>query len=326
MKTILRSPYIWGFLIIFLFQACEKEITVDLPQADPKIVVEGSIENGQPPIVFITKSSGFFEPTDLSSLQNLYRSDATVVISSAGIRDTLTSICSGDLPPELLPVITEITGLTQEQLEQINVCAYTSFNPAMIGQPNRIYDLEVELDGDTVSSRTKINHLVSLDSLWFGISGDTDSLGFIYATITDPDTLGNAYRWFARRINHYPEWSENAGEVKDPQFIAPLGSVIDDAFFNGLSFEFAYFRGSIPNSNKEDDRNDERGFYKHGDTVVVRGTVIDRAVYRSIQSFEDQAASSGSPFASPANVIGNVENGLGLWAGYGAVYDTVICE
>lgn len=315
----------FGAMLILLLQACEKEITVDLPPADPKIVVEGSIEQGLPPVVFITKSAGYFAPTDLNAIQNLYRSDATVTVSNGVITDTLTSICSGDVPEDLLPIVTELTGLNEEQLSLVNICAYVSLNPLMIGEIDRAYDLTVELDGEVVTSTTKINKLVPLDSLWFRIAGNTDSLGFLFATISDPDTLGNAYRWFAKRINQYPDWSEHAGEQKDISFIAPIGSVSDDVFFNGLSFEFGYFRGTIPNSDKEDDINEERGYYKEGDTVVVRGTVIDRGVFRFVNSFEEQVASAGSPFASPANVQSNIEGGLGVWAGYGAVYDTVIC-
>lgn len=31
---------------------------------------------------------------------------------------------------------------------------------------------------------------------------------------------------------------------------------IQDKFFNGLTFDFAYNRGSVPNSNAEDDNNE----------------------------------------------------------------------
>jgi len=321
-----RILILFAFAVIASLYACEKEITVDLPAAVPKIVVEGNIEQGQAPLVLISKSSSFFAPTDLNSIQNLYRSDAVVTLSNGTIEEELIAICSADIPEELLPLVTEITGFTAEQLSQVNICAYTSFNPQMRGELDKSYTLKVELDADVATAVTKINKLVPLDSLWFRVSGNTDSLGFLYAVISDPDTLGNAYRWFAKRINSYPEWSDDAGEQKDQGFIAPLGSVSDDVFFNGLSFEFGFFRGTAPNSGKEDDVNDERGFYKIGDTVVVKGCVIDRGVFRFVSSFEDQVASSGSPFASPANVFTNVEGGLGLWAGYGAVYDTVICQ
>ena len=42
---------------------------------------------------------------------------------------------------------------------------------------------------------------------------------------------------------------------------------------------------------------------------------------------EDQAFSAGSPFASPGNLPGNIDGGaIGIWAGYGIYYDTVICQ
>jgi len=59
---------------------------------------------------------------------------------------------------------------------------------------------------------------------------------------------------------------------------------------------------------------------------VVRGCVIDRGVFRFIQSLESQVSNQGSPFALPYNLQSNVSGGLGVFAGYGASYDTVVCE
>lgn len=322
-----REIGLWAMVIVVVASlfACEKEITVDLPAAVPKIVVEGSIEQGKPPFVLVSKSQGYFEPTNLQAIQSLYPGGATVIVSDGSISDTLIEICSNEIPDELLPQVSELTGFTIEQLQSISICGYTSFNPGIYGESGKIYSLKVEWEGEVVTARSKLNPPVPLDSVWFRIAGNTDSLGFAYAILTDPDTTGNAYRWFAKRINKYPEWSEYAGEQKDQTFIAPLGSANDDAFINGLTFEFAYYRGSLPNSNKQDDTNDEGGYFKVGDTIVVRGCTIDRAVFRFITSFEDQVSSQGSPFASPANVFSNIEGGLGLWAAYGASYDTIIC-
>lgn len=319
------STGLFAVSFLWLLSSCEKEITVDLPDPEIKIVVEGSIEQGQPPVVFLSRSQGYFEPTDLNAIEANFVRGATVIVSNGSVTDTLLEICTSELPEELLPLISELTGFSTEQLQSIDICGYTSFNQAIYGEPGKTYNLSVLAEGKSLSSRTKINHLVELDSVWFQISGNTDSLGFAYARLLDPDTLGNAYRWFAKRINHYPEWSEHAGEQKDSRFIAPIGSTYDDRFFNGLEFEFAYYRGAEFNSGKEDDNNEERGFFKVGDTIVVRGCVIDRGVYDFVSSMESQVSSNGSPFASPANVISNIEGGLGVWAGYGAIYDTIIC-
>lgn len=325
MKTRFPAILIALSSLAILF-ACEKEITIDLPNPEIKIVVEGSIEQGKPPIVFLTRSQGFFEPTDISAIEANFVRGATVVVSNGLVSDTLIEVCSGELPEDLLPLISEVTGFTIDQLQSLNICGYTSFNSAIFGEPGKTYNLAIWAEGKILTSKTKINHIVPLDSVWFQVSGNTDSLGFAYARLQDPDTLGNAYRWFAKRINSYPEWSDLAGEQKDNRFIAPIGSAYDDRFFNGLEFEFAYYRGAELNSGKEDDSNSERGFFKVGDTIVVRGCVIDRGVYNFVSSMESQVSSNGSPFASPANVLSNIEGGLGVWAGYGASYDTIICR
>ncbi len=328
MKRYTRHSYILALLIGVIIAGCEKKITVDLPTAEPQLVVEGSIEQGAPPIVILSQTQGYFDPIDLNTFTSLFITGATVTVSNGTQEVVLDEICSASVPEDLLPLVAELTGLTPAQLALFDLCIYTSFNPAIWGEVNRTYDLRVEYEEKVLTSRTKINTPIALDSVWFAIPGtdpNNDSLGFSYAVLTDPDTLGNAYRWFARRINKYPSWSAHAGEVKDPRYIAPLGSATDDIFFNGLTFEFAFFRGLLPNSNKEDDRNEERGFYKVGDTIAVRATVIDRGALNYITSFEDQAASGGSPFAAPANIQSNITGGLGAWIGYGAVYDTIYC-
>jgi len=317
-------------IALAMLTGCEKEITVDLPATEPKIVVEGTIEQGQPPIVLLTYSQGYFEPTNLSSLEEFFVRNAYVSLSNGSITEALTEICSDDLTDEQLELIAELVGFTPDQLRSFNLCAYTTFNTALWGEEGKTYTLTVTKDEHNLSATTKINNLVVLDSLWFSIPNEDpgDSLGFVFGILSDPDTAGNAYRWYAKRINRYPAWAPDglAGQQKDPNFIAPLGSVFDDTFFNGLEFEFGYFRGTGPNPSKFDDLNEERGFFKKGDTIAVRGCVIDLKAYRFIDSYENQVANQGSPFAVPYNLESNVSGGLGAFIGYGAVYDTVICR
>jgi hypothetical protein len=214
-----------------------------------------------------------------------------------------------------------------ETLVALDLCAYTS--PTLIGVAGKQYRLDIAYQGQQLTCDTKIPELVALDSVWFDVISTLpdDSLGFLFANVTDPDTLGNCYRWFAKRINHYPSnFPDYANQQKDMSFIAPIGSTTDDQFFNGLSFQFAYYRGTSPNSVKEDDLNGERGFYKRGDTVVVRGACIDRRAFQFISNMEEQTANQGSPFAVPFNLPTTVVGGLGAFIGYAASYDTVICQ
>jgi Domain of unknown function (DUF4249) len=316
-------------LIAFALVGCEKEITVDLPTADPQIVVEGTIYNDQPPVLFLSWTQGYFEPTSISELANLYIRDPEVQASIwvDGVQHGLTLICVSDLPADLLQEAAIALGIPIETLVALNLCAFTS--TTLVGEAGKEYRLEVNYQNHALVCNTKIPELVALDSVWFDIVSTLpdDSLGFLFANITDPDTLGNCYRWFAKRINHYPSWfPDYAGEQKDQSFIAPLGSTNDDQFFNGLSFEFGYFRGAASNSDKLDDSNAERGFYKRGDTVVVRGACMDRKAYKFISGMEDQLANQGSPFSVPFNLATTVQGGLGAFIGYAAAYDTVICQ
>lgn len=322
-------PVVYSFCILLAFPivGCEKEITVGLPSVDARVVVEGTIEQDQPPIVLLSSSQGYFEPTDLSSLENFYLGGATVVCSNGEVTDTLDEICTSTLPPELLDQVADILGFPSELLAEIDICAYTALtNLSLWGEAGKTYSLNISYEEHELSTQTKINDLVSLDSTWFEIAGNSDSLGFLHAMITDPDTIGNAYRWYAQRINTYPEWSENAGEIKDARPIAPIGSVTDDEFFNGLSFEFAYYRGTEANMLREDDLNEEAGFYKVGDTVAVRGCTIDYDAFLFITALETQTANQGSPFAVPGNLPSNVDGGLGAFIGYGVFNDTIICQ
>ena len=96
---------------------------------------------------------------------------------------------------------------------------------------------------------------------------------------------------------------------------------------NGQSFDFAYNRGSIPNSTATDDNNEEEGYFKIGDTVVVKYCTIDRASFDFFRQVDVAIYSQGNPFAAPTSVTGNVyprEDALGIWCGYGVYMDTVI--
>ncbi len=316
--------FFYSFVSLF-FLGCEKEITVDIPDAKQQIVVEGSIETNQPPFVLLTKSQGYFAPTDFNALANSYVHDAVVTLSRDNQSTILSEICTADLSPDLLVLVQEATGLSQEQLIALNLCFYSSFNPAFWGEEGITYHLDVVAGDDHLTSFTKINPAIPLDSVWFELSGNNDSLGFAHGFLSDPDTLGNAYRWFARRINKYPAWSSQAGQVKDPTFIAPFGSVNSDEFFNGLSFEFLYARGASFNSASEDDNNEERGYFKIGDTIVVKEASLDYGAYKFFYDLETQLSNQGSPFASPADIHDNIEGGLGVFVGYGVHFDTIIC-
>ncbi|MBL8000929.1 MAG: DUF4249 domain-containing protein [Flavobacteriales bacterium] len=306
-----------------LLSSCEKEITVDLPETEPKLVVEGTIEVGGPPIVILTRTQSYFAPTDLNSIAAIFVKGAVVVVSDGITTDTLDQVCSSQIPDSLIDEAAAATGLDPDLLASADICVYTDLGNQLIGVEGRTYSLYVAADDKVCTSVTSIPHAVALDSTWFRLAQDEpddDTLGFIWATLSDPDTMGNAYRWYAKRINDGSD-----GEDKDDSFIAPFFSVFEDRYVNGLTFDFSYNRGDDPYA-EEDEDDAENGYFKVGDTVVVRFASIGLKEYQFYNSWYNNVASQGDLFSNPANARSNVDGGLGVWAGYSYAYDTVVCQ
>ncbi|MBI4931973.1 MAG: DUF4249 family protein [Bacteroidetes bacterium] len=302
----------------FFHSSCQKEITVDLPDSKEKICVEGKIEPELPPYVILTKNMPYFGQTDANTLQNIFLHNAIVIISNGTISDTLQEYCSQSLPDSLLPIVATFTGVDTASLQLFNYCIYTTFNISLWGSIGKTYNLTVDYNGKHLTSSTTILNPVPLDSTWskyYKTSDEGDSLGFVFAHLTEPASEGNAYRWLAMR------------KGKDFSFQAPFGAVFDDKFVNNQSFDFAYNRPIPANQPIPQDELDEVGYYKAGDTVIVKFCIIDRAVFDFYRQMDVAISSQGNPFAAPTSVPSNVyprEEALGVWCGYGVFIDTVI--
>ena len=266
------------------------------------------LESGLPPRVILTNSQGYFEALDSTILSDIFIHDADVVLSD---------------------------GVESFSLQEINfngVYFYTSLDLDAVGQFGKTYSLSIEVNGKNVYSTTTIPHPLFIDSLWFDKYVAYDSLGLIGARFSDPDTLGNCYRWFAQRINSYtynypPPFDNVKGTIKDSRPLPPIGSSTDDKLFNGLSFDFIFPRGEDGLSEGPDDNDIEAGFYKIGDTILVKSTTTTYPIYLYVRAMENAAVSNGSIFSSPGNLPYNVQgDGIGIFYGYGVSYDTLICE
>ncbi|MBZ0204935.1 MAG: DUF4249 domain-containing protein [Flavobacteriales bacterium] len=310
-------------LLLLLLSSCEKDITVDLPQVPEQLVVEGIIEPGMPPFVILTRTQSFFSPTDLNSIASMFVGGATITVTTNGETWVLDQLCSNLLDSASLAIAAEATGLSPALLASANICIYTTLNPAHVGVINQTYRLDISAEGKTLSAVSTIPHSVPLDSVWFKLAQITagdDSLGYAWARISDPDTMGNGYRWAAQRINH-----RSNGQIKDPNYISPLGSTYNDKYINGLTFEFTEARGQQYFAGNPEDNNEEQGYFKVGDTIAVKAMSIGRKEYDFYSTYDTNVGSLGDLFSTPTNVKSNITGGLGIWAGRGVYLDTIIC-
>ena len=285
-------------LMIF-FASCEKEVEFDLGTSAEKVVIEGTIETGIPPYVFLTKSIGFFAKVDFGTLSNSFLHDARITVSD-GTRSLV---------------------LREYQVDNAGVSFYFySVDSAdlsaltFLGTAGKTYRLTVEYGGKIYESVTKIPYPKALDSLWAKapppeeMPKDHPNSMLLFARYTDPDTLGNKVRYFTKR-NQQP-------------FLAPYYSVNDDAIINGSRIDIQLNAGF----DRMDTIDEETfGYFYKGDTVIVKWSAIDKGVFDFWRTLEFSYGATGNPFASPVEISSNISGGaLGVWAGYANTFDTLI--
>ncbi len=267
--------------------ACEDPLELDMANYTTKIVVDGYIEHGQFPLVLLTKSASYFSTIDSASLRNLVISRAKVTVSD-GIKEEVLTLKKNDkyYPP------------------------YIYEGTEIRGEAGKTYSLKIDYEGKSYTSETSIPPRVSLDSIWFKLAPGEDSLGLLYAKISDNPDREDYYRLFTQRTD------------KDKKFIPVYLSAIGDQYFNGTSFTFSVLRGSESISDVRDDI-----YFRKGDLVKIKICTIDRPHFDFWRTLERELYVTGNPFSSSGNeVITNIKGGaLGVWGGYNPqVYQIVV--
>ena len=289
--------------------SCSKEVKIDIPGFDEQIVIDGSIETGTPAIIFLSNSKDIYAPTDINSYLNGFISGATVTVSNGTITDTLTEICTDNLPAGFESIAAAFFGLPIEQLVNLHLCAYVS--TGIVGEVGKTYTLKVLYNNKTYTSSTKIENPTVLDNLFWREQVNLPGYGFSWAKITDSPIMGDAYRWEVKNLG-------------DLFYSKPFQPFTDDRFYNGKTFEFSV---ENPMSFKDQTiENQNKGYYKLGDTIVVKFSKLGKKEYQFFEKKYNQIYSGGNPFATPTNIPSNIEGGaLGIWAGFSPWYDTLIC-
>ncbi len=303
--------------IVIAVTSCTKEVQIDIPGYEEQMVVDGIIETGQPAIVLLSSTANIYSPTNLEAYLNGFVSGATIVVSDGTINDTLVEICTDNLPPGTEEIAAAFFGIPVDQLVTLNLCGY--FSTQIVGEVGKTYELSVDVNGESYTSVTSILEPTPLDSLFWKPEPPLENHGWSWAVLSDPPGLNDAYRWEVKRLNILPDGTQ------DPLFYKPFGPFFDDAFFDGLTFEFAY---ENPINFFDESINEEyRGYYQQGDTILVKLSKLGRAEFDFFEKKYNQMYTAGNPFATPTNIPTNIEGGaLGVWTGFSPWSDTLICQ
>lgn len=285
--------------LVALFSACEKEIEVELPDYDRKIVIEGTIENGSPAMVIVSKSTPYFATIDLDKLMNdIFIRDAVVTVSCDGQSEQLHFSLCEDSPVYM---------------------AYVGQN--IIGQPNKTYELRVEYNGKVYTSTTSIREPFRLDSAWLAFLDDMDTLPTSRIQLTDNPATHDYYMF---RIKVHGK------KLHDRLWVTSMPVAFDDATFNGQTVNYEILRANpsslfMATMTEEEQREYYRLTYRKGDTVYLKTSMLDYDAFQYWSAMTYGLAVGQNPFMSPAPVPCNIsgDNVIGNWCGFASTVDTL---
>lgn len=281
------------FSVFFLFLvSCEKDINIKLDPSQTKLVVDATIENGQAPVVFLSKSLDFFSKINPE------------VLTASLVRNALIKI--GDGTSEVI--------LTEDSIVRnaSKVFFYTTSGSALFfrGKINTNYTITIEVLGEVYTATTTIPEITrKIDSLWWEkipFAEDTNDVRVMFKG-TDRVGFGDYIRYFTKK-------------GQEP-FLPGFNSVFDDQIIDGSTYTVQIDKGFDKNVEFADSLSN----FKRGDTVTIKLCNIDKGTYDFWRTYEFSFQSIGNPFSSPTRILGNISNdALGYFGGYGAQYRTVI--
>jgi len=315
-------------LISIILFSCQEEITLDLPKADDKLVIEGSIENGFPPYIIITKNGGYFDPIDSETFDNLFVNDIESVEiwynDNDGVK--LDSVILEQITffDSLPPIYTDIDHV------QAQFTSPQDRLPYDFSKSGRTYYLEIKWNNQVISSSTTIPEVTPLDCLWVEKSENSkEEYEYdIRALYSDPADQDNFILLKSKRIQHFEYKDSLECQAKDrPDNSLKLIDAGSDILINGESFETYFPRpkdNGFPTGNYNSyhteicDDGDTLVFKE--DLVLIKYCQIDEPSLKFWRGLIRQVGTNGNPFSEPMNLVSNINNGLGVFTGYGSAY------
>lgn len=288
-----------GFFLLLLvaFSSCEKNIDFKLNEADPVIVVDAQIENGQAPTVILSTSMSYFGTISPQILAASFVHGASISMGNGTVTHKMKEYA--------IPFGGQYTGYYYG-IDSSNL------STAFVGEFGKTYSLVINVGGMEYRATTTIPLLTKkVDSLWFKLAPNNPDTNkrVLMAKVTDPPGLGNYIRYFTRL---------NSG-----RFLPGLNSVYNDQVVDGTTYQ-----GQVdPGIDRNDPPKNGENFFLKGDTVTFKLSNIDKATYTFWNTWEFAQQSIGNPFSQPGKVQGNISNGaLGAFCGYANWVGTVIAQ
>lgn len=272
--------------------SCEKDISIDLPRPETKLVVDGFIEIDEYPIVFLTKNLAYFDAIDTNYVDNLIIKDnqATVIVSYNSQVDTLKP---ADFPR----------------------WPYKGYKGTKFkGQIGGEYNLKIIYDNNEFASHTTIRNPITIDSVKYEHLLNRDTIGTLTAYCTNPPGYGDYFTVTIKTNQQKWYYRSYMVHLLDDKLLE-TNEVIDIPMLTK-----AYERNSFFPANSDDYDFLDIIAFKKNDTVSLKLSTINESSYLYWSSWYRNRSTDGNPFTNPAKVKSNIkgENVTGSWIGYGS--------
>ncbi|MFM7596734.1 MAG: hypothetical protein ACKO4Y_11195, partial [Flavobacteriales bacterium] len=116
-------------LLCLLCYSCTKEIKIDIPAEEAKVVVDARIETHGAPIVLLMQSQYLYNPTDLASYFSSNITTATVSVKEGNTSFPLSLFSPSELPLASQITLAEMLNLELNALSFFPIKVYSTLDP-----------------------------------------------------------------------------------------------------------------------------------------------------------------------------------------------------
>lgn len=278
------------------------EPTIKMPEYTPKIAVDGYIEVGHPPVMYLTYSSPFISEYDSSDFVDMVKFNVAAYVITED-NDTIgftRRTDSSKFPP----------------------FKYTMSSSDLLGEAGKSYKLLIRKAGeeDITASTSIPNYTPEIINLLFEASSDNDTLGR-YNLLME-----NKYESLFYFIENKMYGESNYYPVRFP---AKSNRLYDG---NILSFYLLHSGTSnlwLPSEEKDSigviSNTSEAYLYNINDTVLFKVSSLDATSFEVLSSVFLDTEFPDNPFKPISQLpVSNVSNGIGRWTGMNSTTKLVV--
>ncbi|WP_455498563.1 DUF4249 domain-containing protein [Coprobacter sp.] len=275
MKTHLLSIS----LLLLSMGSCVNKLDYDNDGFENHLVIEGYIEEGDYPVVMLTKNKPFNIEASEETVNEIVVRWAKVIVSDGEKEEILV----GHPAPGYFPPF----------LYKGNIIK---------GEAGKTYTLKVIYAQYELTAETTIPKTVPIKEITIAPSEKNDSLRQLTIHFDDPENQKNYYKIYTQV------------EGKNVRYVPALGGNLNDNLFNGQTVSCKISQGieKLPAKNVHSD------FYKD-DIIYVKLCTLPAFGFEFWKDFENEIINGQNPFIPanknlPTNIRGG---GTGIWCGYG---------